>query len=349
MNNPERKATAQRALVWIGIALAVVVLLVLLWYGLDVVLLAFLGVLLAVLLRTPADWLSARTGLATRWTLSFVGAVALAAVAAGAFFFGRALVEQSVGLADRIPEILESARERLQANELGARALALAESSGILSGGEAQFLGKGLGLIGSTFGALANVAIVVFFGAFLAAQPQVYTSGLLHLFPLARRGRVHEVLHETGHVLRRWVVAQSLLAVCVMTLSGIGLLALGAPFALPLAMLAGLMEFVPYIGPFIAAIPAVLIGFSESPQMAAWIALLYLAIQIAESYILAPLVQEKAVFVPPALIVFAQVLFGVVAGGLGVAVATPLTAVAMVAVHRFYVEDVLGDKSRGIT
>jgi len=87
----------------------------------------------------------------------------------------------------------------------------------------------------------------------------------------------------------------------------------------------------------------------RSSSAAAWIALLYLAIQIAESYILAPLVQEKAVFVPPALILFAQVLFGVVAGGLGVAVATPLTAVAVVAVHRFYVEDVLGDKSRGIT
>jgi predicted PurR-regulated permease PerM len=355
VNKPERKETARketvhRALVWIGIALAVVVLLVLLWYGLDVVLLAFLGVLLAVLLRTPADWLSKRTGLGTAWTLSFVGAGALAAVAAGAYFFGIALVEQSVGLADRIPEIIESARQRLQANELGARLLELAQSSGALSGGgEMQFLGKGLGLLGSTFGALANVAIVLFFGAFLAAQPQLYTSGLLHLVPHARRGRVREVLYETGHVLRRWVVAQSLLAVCVMALSGIGLLALGAPFALPLAVLAGLMEFVPYIGPFIAAIPAVLIGFSEGPQMAAWIALLYLAIQLAESYILAPLVQQRALSVPPALILFVQVLLGVIAGGLGVAVATPLAAVAMVAIHRLYVEDVLGDKSPGIT
>jgi predicted PurR-regulated permease PerM len=349
VNNPERKETAQRALVWIGIALAVVVLLVLLWYGLDVVLLAFLGVLFAILLRAPADWLSRRIGLGTAWTLSFVSAALAAALGAGAFFFGRALVAQSVGLSYRIPEILAGAREWLAQSELGARALELAEAGGMFAGGEMQFLGKGLGLIGSTFGALANVAIVVFFALFLAAQPQPYIRGLLHLVPHARRERVRAVLHETGHVLRRWVVAQSLLAVCVMTLSGIGLLLLGAPFALPLAVLAGLMEFVPYLGPLLAAIPAILIGFAEGPQMAASIALLYLGIQIAESYILAPLVQEKAVFVPPALILFAQVLLGVIVGGLGVAVATPLAAVAMVAIHRLYVEDVLGDKSRGIT
>ena len=347
MNNPERKETAQRALVWIGIALAVVVLLVLIWYGLDVVLLAFLGVLLAILLRAPAEWLSERTGLDTRWTLSMVGFSLVALLGTGAYFFGRALIAQSVGLSYRIPEVIEEARQRLQQNELGARLLELAESSGAFAGGEMQFIGKGLGLIGSTFGVLANVAIVIFFAAFLAAQPKPYIEGALHLVALPKRERVRQVIYEIGAVLRRWVLAQSLLALCVMTLSGVGLLLIGAPFALPLAALAGLMEFVPYIGPLLAAVPAMLIGFSEGTQMVLWIALIYLGIQIIESYVLAPLVYQKAVHMPAALILFSQVLLGVVAGGLGVAVATPLAAVAMVAAHRLYVEDVLGDKSRG--
>jgi predicted PurR-regulated permease PerM len=234
--------------------------------------------------------------------------------------------------------------------ETAQRALVWARArSGALSGGEMQFLGKGLGLLGSTFGAIANVAIVIFFALFLAARPDLYVSGVLHLVAPAKRQRMRAVLSEIGHVLRRWVVAQSLLALCVMALSGVGLLLLGAPFALPLAVLAGVMEFVPYIGPFLAAIPAVLIGFAEGPQMAASVALLYLAIQVAESYILSPLIQQKAVYLPPAVILFTQVLFGVIAVGLGVAVATPLAAAAMVAIHRLYVEDVLGDKSRGIT
>jgi predicted PurR-regulated permease PerM len=154
------------------------------------------------------------------------------------------------------------------------------------------------------------------------------------------------VLYEIGHVLRRWIVGQSLLALCVGLLVGIGLLLLGAPFAVALALLAGLMEFIPYIGPFVAAVPAILVGFAESPQLALWIALLFLAVQSIESYVLAPLVQHRAVYLPPAVILFAQVLMGVIVGGLGVAVATPLAAAAMVAISMLYVEDVLGERSR---
>ena len=105
------------------------------------------------------------------------------------------------------------------------------------------------------------------------------------------------------------------------------------------------MEFVPYIGPFVAAIPAILVGFGEGPELALKIALLFLFIQSLESYVLAPLIQHKAVYLPPAVILFAQVLMGVIVGALGVAVATPLAAAVMVAVSMLYVEDALGDKN----
>jgi len=343
MDKPERKDTAQRALVWVGIALAVVVLLVLIWYGLDVVLLAFLGVLLAILLRAPADWLTRRTGIGTGWTLAFVCLVLVALLSLGGFLFGRQVAEESVGLSARIPEIIEDTRARLEGSEIGRSVLQLAQLSGA-SGGEMQFLGKGLGLLGSTFGALANVAIVIFFAVFLAAQPKLYVDGLVHLVARPKRARVRAVLGEIVEVLRRWVVAQALLALVIALLVGAGLLAIGAPFALPLALLAGLMEFVPYIGPLLAAVPAVLVGFAEGAQMAGWIAALYLAVQAVESYVLSPIVQHKAVYLAPALILFAQVLLGVVAGGLGVAVATPLAAALMVAVNKLYVEDVLGER-----
>ncbi|HEX2198825.1 MAG TPA: AI-2E family transporter, partial [Burkholderiales bacterium] len=238
MDKPERKDTAQRALVWVGIALAVVVLLVLLWYGLDVVLLAFLGVLLAILLRAPADWLTRKTGLRTGWTLALVGLSLVALLAVGGYLFGRQVMEESVGLSTRIPQIIEDTRKRLEDSEIGRTLLQVAQLSGA-SGGEMQFLGKGLGLLGSTFGALANVAIVVFFAAFLAAQPRLYVDGLVHLVAKPRRARMRAVLHAIGDVLRRWVVAQALLALVIALLVGAGLFAIGAPFALPLALLAG--------------------------------------------------------------------------------------------------------------
>ncbi len=346
MDKPERRDTAQRALVYIAIAVAVVIVLVLIWYAIDVVLLAFLGILLAILLRAPADWLSERSGMREGWALALVGGALLVLLIGGGQRFGRGVAGQALQLVDRMPEIVQTLRERLEQGEFGRRVVQVAEASGLFSGGEGQFLGRGLGLLGSTFGALANLIIVVFFAVFMAAQPRPYIEGLLFLVARKRRERLRQVLHEIGHVLRRWIVGQSLLGLCVGLLTGIGLALLGAPFAVALGLLAGLMEFVPYIGPLIAAVPAILVGFSESPQLALWIALLFLGVQSIESYVLSPLVQHRAVYLPPAVILFAQVLMGVIVGGLGVAVATPLAAAAMVAISMLYVEDVLGERSR---
>lgn len=345
MDQAERTETAQQALVYVGIAVAVVVILVLLWYAIDVVLLAFIGVLVAILLRAPADWLSRRLEISEGWALAAVGVIVLAVLVAGGTLFGRGVAVQALALVDRIPEIIETFKRELAQTEVGGRVVALAESSGMLSGGDGQFIGRGLGLIGSTFGAVANVLIVLFFAVFMAAQPQPYIQGLLFLVPRRRRKRAREVIYEIGNVLRRWLIGQSILAVCVALLTGAGLLLLGAPFAVALAILAGLMEFVPYIGPFVAAVPAILVGFAEAPQLALYIALLFLGVQMAESYVLAPLIQHRAVHLAPAAILFAQVLMGAIVGALGVAVATPLAAAVMVAVGMLYVEDALGDPS----
>jgi predicted PurR-regulated permease PerM len=344
MDQAERKDTAQHALLYVGIAVIVVVVLVLLWYAIDVVLLAFVGILLAILLRAPADWLMQK-GLSERWALALVGLAFLALLVGGAALFGRGVAVQALALIDRIPEIIATFKAQLGESELGSRILAFAESSGMFSGGDGQFIGRGLGLIGSTFGAVANVLIVLFFAVFMAAQPRPYVEGFLFLVARKRRTRAREVLREIGHVLRRWLVGQSVLAVCVALLTGAGLLLLGAPFAIALALLAGLMEFVPYIGPFVAAIPAILVGFAEGPQLALSIALLFFVVQVIESYVLAPLVQQRAVHIAPAAILFSQVLMGAIVGALGVAVATPLAAAVMVAVSMLYVEDALGDKS----
>jgi predicted PurR-regulated permease PerM len=169
--------------------------------------------------------------------------------------------------------------------------------------------------------------------------------GALYLVARKKRARMREVLHEIGNVLRRWLVGQTLLAACVAFLTGAGLLLIGAPFPFALGLLAGLMEFVPYIGPFLAAIPAVIVGFAEGPQLALYVAALFIGVQLLESYVLAPLVQQRAVHLPPAAILFAQVLMGAIVGALGVAVATPLAAAVMVAVGMLYVEDALGDKN----
>ena len=211
MDQAERKDTAQHALVYVGVAVTVVIVLVLLWYAIDVVLLAFVGILFAILLRAPADWLAARFGLSERWSLAIVGTVRSRCDRRRAAL--RARRHRAIGAArrpyPRDRRAVKAAPRRKRARQPRGRARGL---SGLFAGGDGQFIGRGLGLIGSTFGAIANVLIVIFFAVFMAAQPRPYVEGFLFLVPRRRRNRAREVLYEIGNVLRRWLIGQSLLA-----------------------------------------------------------------------------------------------------------------------------------------
>jgi len=126
-------------------------------------------------------------------------------------------------------------------------------------------------------------------------------------------------------------------------LSYVGLRLLGVPLALILAVVAFLLTFIPFIGPLLSAIPVVLVAFSVGPTTALYALLLSSAIQMLEGHVLTPNVQRRSVALPPALTIAAQVLFGVLVGALGVMLATPLAATALVMVKELYVREVLGD------
>jgi predicted PurR-regulated permease PerM len=112
----------------------------------------------------------------------------------------------------------------------------------------------------------------------------------------------------------------------------------GVPLALPLGILSGLLDFVPFIGPLLAAIPGILIAFSESPQVALYAALVYLTVQFVEGNLVLPLAEKWAVSLPPALTLLGIVAFGLVFGLLGVLFAMPLTVVTVVMVNKLYVD-----------
>ena len=163
----------------------------------------------------------------------------------------------------------------------------------------------------------------------------------MHLLPRKGRPRAYEVLDEIGSVLRRWLVGRMITMVAVGTAASIGLWALDVPLAFTLGILTGLLEFIAYIGPVLAAVPALLIAFNLDPLLAFYVLLLYVAIQTAENYLLTPLIEQRAVALPPALVIFTTLLLGVLAGPLGVILASPLTATGIVAVKLLYVEDVV--------
>lgn len=187
--------------------------------------------------------------------------------------------------------------------------------------------------------------LVLFTGLYLAAQPGLYRSGVILLFPKAVHDRVGETLDTMANALRQWLVGQLIAMAVVGMLTGLGLWLLGLPSALTLALIAALLEFIPLVGPIVSAVPAVLLAFTLGWSMVLSVALLYLAVQQVEGNLLIPLLQKRMVSLLPALTLVAVVVLGLLFGRPGVLFATPLTVVLLVGIKMLYVEDVLGEQT----
>jgi predicted PurR-regulated permease PerM len=188
--------------------------------------------------------------------------------------------------------------------------------------------------------------VILFLGHYLAADPATYRKGALRLVPMRWRARAAEVVDEMASALRWWLAGKLLSMTLIGIATSLGLLALGSPAPLALGLLAAALTFVPNFGPLIAAIPAMLLDLLSGPMTAVWVGLLYLGIQVVESYVVTPLIQERTVSLPPGLTIAAQVVLGVAAGVFGLALATPLVTAVLVATKRLYVEDFVGDSIR---
>lgn len=199
------------------------------------------------------------------------------------------------------------------------------------------------GFITSTIAAVTGVVLVLVLAIYIAAEPDTYHRGLMHVVPFAGRRRTGEVLSAMAQALRKWLVTQLIAMAAIGTVTTLTLWALGIEAALPLGILAGLLEFVPTVGPLLSAVPAIAMGFVESPQKALYVGLAYIAIQQMENHLLIPFLMRSGVDLPPALTIIAQALMALVFGFLGLLVAVPMLAATLVAVKMLYVNDVVGD------
>lgn len=334
---------AHRVLIAAFIFAAVIIVLLLLWYAVDVLMLVFAGILLAVFLRGVSDWLSARTRLGANWSLAVVTLALIAALGASIWLIAPRVSAQVNVLNEQLPRAVAQLTARLEHYEWARRILAQVPSPGELVQGRGGVLARATGIFSSALGALANVAIIVSIGLYLAAAPRLYVNGLVRLVPLHRRLRACEVLEQIGDTLRRWLIGRAFLMLLNGVVTAFALWWLGVPLALTLGLLSALLNFVPNIGPIIAGVPAVLLALLQSPQQALYVLLLYVIYQSIDGYILTPLVQQRTIALPPVLTITAQVLLGVLLGGFGVVLATPLVAIGFVLVCELYVKDMLGD------
>lgn len=341
-HGPRRPASPARPLAIVGVAAAVGLLLLFLWYARDVLLLVFAGLLLGVFLRRLATWVSDHTPLSPTWGLVVV-VLALAGSLVGAFALrGPAIAAEVRTLQERLPEAAANLEARLSEYDWGRRAVEAAPSPGSLLPDDPDAVSRVTGVASRTVSSLANFGIILFLGLVLAATPGVYRAGLLALVPESRVPRARAVLDCLYDTLWWWLLGRVASMTFIGVVTGVGLWLLGVPLAFVLGLLAALLSFIPNVGPILSAVPAVLLALVAGPEQALWVALLYVGVQMVESFVLDPLIDRKTVYLPPAFTIFAQLVLALLGGLLGVALATPLAAVVVVLVTMLYVQDVLG-------
>lgn len=200
------------------------------------------------------------------------------------------------------------------------------------------------GLVTSTLTTLAGLLLIIFVAVYVALDPRTYSRGLVLLFPRVARPRAREVMAAMAAMLRRWLITQLWAMLAIGVVTTIALVLLDVQAALALGVLAGLLEFIPIVGPILSAVPAVAMGFLDSPQTALYVLLAYVAIQQVESNLLVPLLMKQGLDLPPVLTILGQALMSLVFGFLGLVVAVPVLSAAMVALKLLYMEDVLGEE-----
>lgn len=338
----------------------------LLWQTRTLVLTVFLGVLFALAVSAGVDrlqrWRVPRGLAAPAIVLLFVGLLAVFGS-----WIGPTVREQSVELRTKLPEALGKLELWVRARGggiiatvtgLGPDTLAKAPAPNVAPGAPdsavaglppappptaapslrdrllAQLGGVGrffLPVISSTLAVFAGIVLVLFLAIYLAIDPGVYRRGVLRLIPKSRRSRADKVLGAISTTLRKWLVTQLIAMVVIGSVTTAVLLALNVRAAIPLGILAGLFEFVPTLGPILSALPAIAMGFVDSPEKALAVTIAYVGIQFLENHLLIPILMKEGIDLPPALTIVMQALMAIVFGILGLLVAVPLLATVMIA------------------
>ena len=334
----ERKGVDDRTFVRrTMIVLVLAAVAILLWHLRSLLLMLFGAVVVATVFRALADRIVKLTGWRDGLALALAIGLTLGGLGGLIALFGQQIGLQLDTLRETLPAAWRSFEERVGDIGLGDQLRQIVEGVRQSSGSFAS-LSSAILSVGN---AIAEVLVVLFGGIFLALQPRFYRTGAIKLVPSRQRSVVAEAMDESEGALRLWLKGQLIAMVAVGTMTGVAMWALGLPSALVLGLLAGLLEFVPFIGPIVASVPAILLALATSPDLALAVALAYFAIQQFEGYLLTPLVQQYAVELPSVVLLFSLVGLGMLFGTLGVILAAPLTVVIYVLVKRLYVIEAL--------
>lgn len=338
MNKPD--SLVRDASVVLGVVTAFAGVVGGLYVARNLLMLVFGAILIAVVINRVAQLLGSwlPKAVSRRHRVAIVVGLATVVAAAGIYGFANAASEQAIQLADRMDQATETVIKAAKQQPLVQRFMAAETSMVSTIASSTKSLGFAQNLFATAFGGITDCLILVILSAYFCVSPQIYRAGAIRLVAIPWRDRMSNLLSESSDTLWRWMLGRLLAMMLVGILFGFGLALLGIPMPVELGLFAALVTFVPNIGGIAAVIPALLLAASQGTSTFLGVLVLYLCIQFAESYLLTPLVQQQQVSLPPAIVILAQVVAGLIFGFWGVAFATPLVAIAVLWVKRLYVE-----------
>jgi predicted PurR-regulated permease PerM len=319
------------------VAVAIAGLFFIGWKVIDVALVAFGGIVFASVLRALADLVKRYLKLPERWSIVVVLLLLFLIFGALSWIFGAQLIDQAEQLRTRLPAAFATVQQRIEEWSGGRFKLSALQPPA----DTAKLVGNVAKVAGITAGFLGHAVVMFFVGLYLAFDPEVYVRGVVRLFPVDHRASVKAAMMAAGEALRKWLIGQLASMTIVGVLTATGLAIAGVPLALALGVLAGLLDFIPVVGPVLAIVPGIVLALSVDPHTAAWAAAVYIGVQQLENHLIVPLAQRWSVNLPPAISVLSILTLGLLFGVMGVLFGMPLTVVAMVLIKKLYVERAL--------
>jgi predicted PurR-regulated permease PerM len=340
------KSYAHRVLVAVGVVITAALLLYLVFWAFPVIMLLFAGILIGVLMNGAANLLRRGVPIPYKPAVGIVIVVFFVLTAAFWWYAGPAIASQAGELGETTLSAISDLESWLQDRDWGESLLEQVPSAEALweTIGSGGALGRLRGVVSTIVATGFDLFIIFFVAIYCALNPGVYVNNAIKLFPIHRRERMHEVATRSARALKLWLVGQFVSMLFVAVFVYVGLTILGVPLALVLAVMSFAFGFIPYLGPILAAVPALLVAFVVSPMMVVYVGILYFILENVQSYVVIPLIQEAVVSLPPVLLIAAQLLFAAFAGILGIALAAPIVVIIVVFVQMLYVEDALGDR-----
>lgn len=316
----------------VALSLGLIIFVLIVKYTINVFLLAFASILFGMLLNSLGNATRSITRLPYSISLTLAVVCIIGVLTLTFWLYSPLIAEQINLLMDQLPEAITNLRKFLSPY-LGSDFLSTNKLLQELSLSNEKVLNNLVAVFSFTIGSIVSFFIFLIVGFYLAWSPRRYVTWILYFFSPKKRAHIGEIMERIGWSLRWWLMGKFLSMAVIGVLAFIGLWSLNVSLAFILGLLAALLAFIPYVGAILAAVPAILIAFAQSPLQALYVTILYVVIHIIEGYLITPYIEQKTVSIPPALTIIAQMLLLTLIGAVGLALATPLTVVTIALVQ----------------